>query len=60
MKRRAIAVTQAQAALAAITASVGRLDDESLLDLADIFAEDAASPLQATAAAEMAKRGLSL
>ncbi|MCU6454137.1 hypothetical protein LPN01_08615 [Sphingomonas sp. A2-49] len=59
-KRQGIAAAQTATTLAQIAASIGRLDDESLLDLADIFAHDAASPLQPLAAAEMTRRGLSL
>lgn len=59
-KRRGNETARAAATLARITSSIGRLDDESLLDLADIFDADTESPLRPLAAAEMAKRGLSL
>lgn len=46
--------------LAEIEEAVVGLGDEDLLDLADIFRSNAASPLARMAAMEMAKRGISL
>ncbi|MGE7204542.1 hypothetical protein ACQKJZ_02560 [Sphingomonas sp. NPDC019816] len=46
--------------IARIEASVVALSDEDLLDLADIFAGEPATPLADMAGVEMAKRGLSL
>ncbi len=60
MKRRTIETARAAVTLADIEAAITALKDEDLLDLADIFAREAPSPLKPMIAAEMAKRGLSL
>lgn len=60
IRRRTIETAQAAATLSDIEASIAALKDEDLLDLADIFAREAPSPLKPMIAAEMAKRGLSL
>lgn len=60
MKRLTIERDQAVIGLAAIKASVCALNNEDVLDLADIFAHASGSPLAAMAAAEMEKRNLSL
>lgn len=60
MKRQAAEAERAVTELAAIRASVVALDDEDLLDLADIFSRGTATQLGAMAAAEMSKRNLSL
>lgn len=60
LKRQAATTERATAQLAAIRASIGALGDEDLLDLADIFAAAPATPLQTMAAAEMARRNLTL
>ncbi len=49
---------RAAISLAAIQASVAALNDEDLLDLADIFANMPASPLKAMASAEVTNRNL--
>ena len=59
--RRLTAYTeQALVRLAAVEASVKNLEDEDLLDLADIFADGDPTPLRDMADAEMRKRNLSL
>lgn len=60
IKRRAIESARAVARLAEIKASISALNDEDLLDLADIFRDARDAPLGAMATAEMVKRGLSL
>ena len=60
MKRLTIERDQAVIGLAAIKASVCALNNEDVLDLADIFAQAPGSPLAAMATAEMEKRNLSL
>ena len=59
-KRQAVESARAVVRLAEIQASISALNDEDLLDLADIFADAGDAPLAAMAAAEMMKRGLSL
>ena len=59
IRRRTVENARAAARLATIGASIGALNDEDLLDLADIFA-NADTPLRELAAAEMANRDLSL
>jgi hypothetical protein len=59
-KRQADESARAVVRLAEIQASISALNDEDLLDLADIFAEARDAPLGAMAAAEMMKRSLSL
>jgi hypothetical protein len=46
--------------LAAIEAAVATLDDEDLLDFADIFAGVDSTPLRAMAEEQMRKRGIRL
>ncbi len=60
IKRRAIERDQAVTCLAEIKASITALNDEDLLDLADIFVRDTRGPLTAIAAAETDKRSLRL
>ncbi len=60
IKRQALESARAVARLAEVEASVAALKDEDLLDLADIFALETASPLKEMAAVEMAKRNLHL
>ncbi len=59
-RRRAAATARALDRLAAIEASVIALADEDLLDLADIFAAGAPTPLRDMTAAEMHRRNISL
>ncbi len=59
-KRQTAEAERAVVRLAEIRASVAALADDDLLDLADIFAGDRATPLGVIAAAEMAKRNISL
>lgn len=47
-------------ALRLIETSIGDLNDEDLLDLADIFKGRADAPLSGMASTEMAKRNISL
>lgn len=42
-----------------IAASIAQLDDEDLLDLQDIFADDRECPLETMASLEIERRGLS-
>ena len=60
IKRRMIERDRAVQCLAEIEASITALNDEDLLDLADIFARATRAPLTTMAAAEMTKRNLSL
>lgn len=60
IKRLSAAGTQALAQLADIDASIAALNDEDLLDLADIFPARAETALGEAAAAEMKRRNLSL
>ena len=60
IKRRTAAAAHAVARLADIQVSIVALNDEDLLDLADIFDAQAGSPLTELASAEMAKRNISL
>ncbi len=46
--------------LAAIEASITTLENEDLLDIADIFKAEPQTPLAETAFAEMARRSISL
>ncbi len=59
-KRRADQAAHAAGRLALIEASITALQDEDLLDLADIFKEQGATPLAEMASAEMKKRAISL
>ncbi|MGR6330305.1 hypothetical protein ACU5AX_14660 [Sphingomonas sp. XXL09] len=59
-RRRAAATARALDRLAAIEASVIALADEDLLDLADILAAGAPTPLRDITAAEMRRRNISL
>lgn len=58
IKRRAATSDRALTRLADIEASVVALNDEDLLDLADIFPAAASTPLGETAAAEVKRRNL--
>lgn len=60
MKRIAGRDARAKQRLAAIEHSVRGLNDEDLLDLADIFSSEDRGPLGDLAAAEMTKRNISL
>lgn len=60
IKRRAAASADAVTRLAKIEASVVALNDEDLLDLADIFNAEPSTPLMMIAAREMQKRSISL
>lgn len=60
IKRRTIESARAVARLADVDASISALNNEDLLDLADIFRGDTDGPLSEMAAAEMVKRSLSL
>ncbi|HEU0066907.1 MAG TPA: hypothetical protein VFQ57_06675 [Sphingomonas sp.] len=60
IKRHTTENARAAARLADIQASIAALNDDDLLDLADIFGGDAQTPLKEMAGAEMAKRNLSL
>ncbi len=62
LKAKRIAGRDAKSAttLAGIKASVIALDDEDLLDLADIFDGGSETPLGSIARTEMARRGISL
>ena len=53
-------IEQAVAQVADIHASIALLNDEDLLDLADIFVEAPPSTLKGIAAAEMRKRNIRL
>lgn len=59
--KRQVAVTgRTKVQLADIRASIVALGDDDLLDLADIFASGSPTPLREMAAAEMARRNLTL
>jgi hypothetical protein len=60
IKRRAAVGERAVDRLADIEAAVAALKDDDLLDLADIFSGDTATPLKEMASTEMAKRNISL
>ncbi len=60
MKRLTVRNDRALERLAAIETSIAGLNDEDLLDLADIFKSETATPLGEIAAAEMTRRGISL
>ena len=59
-KRRAEQSAHATERLAHIEASVTALQNEDLLDLADIFKSQVQTPLAEMASAEMKKRAISL
>jgi hypothetical protein len=59
-KRLAIKTERAFARLAAVEAAIVALDDEDLLDLADIFSHRDPTPLRDMAEAEMRRRNISL
>jgi hypothetical protein len=59
-KRRAIETERAFARLAAVEAAIVALDDEDLLDLADIFSHRDPTPLRDMAEVEMRRRNISL
>lgn len=60
MKRIADSDARALSRLAQIQASIAALNNDDLLDFADIFEGGPSTPLKELAAAEMAKRGISL
>lgn len=60
MKRLAARDTRAVEILADIERSIANLNNEDLLDIADIFRGERNGPLGALAAREMAKRNISL
>jgi hypothetical protein len=59
-KRRADQAAHAATRLAQIEASIAALENEDLLDLADIFKSRMPTPLGEMASAEMTKRSISL
>lgn len=59
-KRRAEQGAHATQCLAHVEASITALQNEDLLDLADIFKSQIQSPLAEMASAEMKKRAISL
>jgi hypothetical protein len=60
IKQKAATAERAVAQLAEIQTSIALLNDEDLLDFADIFAEAPASPLKEMAAAALKMRNISL
>ncbi|RZM37007.1 MAG: hypothetical protein EOP67_03490 [Sphingomonas sp.] len=60
IKRRADQAAHTTAKLARIETSIVALQDEDLLDLADIFKTQTPTPLAEMAAVEMTRRGISL
>lgn len=60
IKRQADQGERARKRLAQIEASIISLNDEDLLDLADIFKTQVGTPLVETAAAEMQRRNIRL
>lgn len=60
LKRTAADAANAVAQMAKIRASIGALNDEDLLDLADIFVGKASTFITDIASAEMKQRNLSL
>ena len=60
IKRRELEGARAVEMIADVRASIVALNDEDLLDLADIFRGDAKASLMTLAAAEMERRNLSL
>ncbi len=59
-RRRAAETMKAFKRLIAVEAAVTALDDEDLLDFADIFAAGESTPLREMAEAEMRRRNLTL
>lgn len=59
-KRVAAQAGRARDRLRAIEAGIAALDNDDLLDFADIFAEGEPTPLREIAAVEMKRRGISL
>lgn len=59
-KRAAAQAARARDRLGAIEAGIAALDNDDLLDFADIFAGGEPTPLREIAAAEMKRRGISL
>jgi len=59
-KRRARRAAHAEASLASIEGSITALQNEDLLDLADIFRSEADAVIGEMAAVEMKKRGITL
>ena len=60
IKRRGLERARAVEMIAEVQASIVALNDEDLLDLADIFRGDAKASLMTLATAEMERRNLSL
>lgn len=60
IRRRDKALASALAEIAAVRQSIAALGDDDLLDLADIFAHAAPTPLKTMAATEMLGRNISL
>ncbi|TPG13205.1 hypothetical protein EAH84_07345 [Sphingomonas oligophenolica] len=60
IKRNALHDARTMNRLADIEASILALKDDDLLDLADIFSDDPQTPLARLAAAEMARRNITL
>ncbi len=60
IKRRELEGARAVEMMADVRASIVALNDEDLLDLADIFCTDAKASLMTLAAGEMERRNLSL
>ncbi|MES3100567.1 hypothetical protein [Sphingomonas faeni] len=59
-RKKAAEGEQAVRLLAEVTKSIGDLQNEDLLDLADIFSDDANTTLGRISSAEMQRRNLSL
>ncbi len=59
-KRVAAQAERARERLGAIEAAIAALNNDDLLDFADIFAASDPTPLREIAAAEMKRRGISL
>lgn len=60
VRRQQAEIKRAQTRLSAVEAAVAGLDDEDLLDLADIFARGEPTPLREMAQDEMRRRNISL
>ncbi|MEG3171156.1 hypothetical protein U1708_02910 [Sphingomonas sp. ZB1N12] len=60
IRHRARRAAETEASLASINGSITALQDEDLLDLADIFRSQTETPIAEIAAAEMKKRGITL
>ena len=60
IKRQANRVDRIAQRLAAVEASIIALDDEDLLDVADVFKQTPETPIAQWASAEMARREITL